>query len=78
MGVTERKAETQAEGEARLPVGSPVQDLIPGPCDHEDAQPLSHPAASSVHNPYEVDVQKKKACSPFSLFPTLALHPDGE
>ena len=39
----EKEAETKAEG-ASLPVGSPRQDSIPGPQDHDPSQrqTLSH------------------------------------
>ena len=44
MRDTERKAETQAEREARSPAGSPMWDLIPGPRDHylSQRQMLNH------------------------------------
>ena len=50
MRDTERETDT-GRGRSRLPVGSPMQDWIPGPQDHDlsqsqtDAQPLSHPGA---------------------------------
>ena len=47
--LTEREAETKAEGRSRLPAGSLMWDLIPELQDYADAppkanaQPLSHP-----------------------------------
>ena len=57
MRDTERKAETQAEGEA----GSPMWDLIPGPRDHalSQRQSLKHRATQAslavISIPFIVD-----------------------
>ena len=38
MRDTQREAETQGRGRSRLPVGSPMQDSIAGPWDHDLSQ----------------------------------------
>ena len=43
MRDTQRGRDT-GRGRSRIPMGTPVQDLIPGPQDHD----LSHPGALEV------------------------------
>lgn len=49
MRDTVREADI-GRGRNRLPVGSPIQDSIPGPWDHDlsHAQALNHPAALTL------------------------------
>ena len=50
MSDTERSRDI-GRGRRKLPVGSPMQDSIPGPQDHTpskaDIKPLSHPDVST-------------------------------